>query len=47
MDDPSGPDFEDDEYVEHLDVAVTTTKKSLASTDRAWFRTNALHACVP
>jgi hypothetical protein len=27
--------------------AVTTTKKSVASTDRAWFRTNVLHACVP
>ena len=28
-------------------VAVTTTKQSLAITDRAWFRTNVLHACVP
>ncbi len=28
-------------------VAVTTTKKSLARTDRAWFRTKVLHACVP
>src|SRR5262245_58922724 len=27
--------------------AVTTMKKSVASTDRAWFRTNVLHACVP
>jgi hypothetical protein len=25
----------------------TTTKKSLARTDRVWFRTNVLHACVP
>jgi hypothetical protein len=28
-------------------VAVTTTKKSLARTSRAWFRTNVLQACVP
>jgi hypothetical protein len=28
-------------------VAVTTTKKSLARTSRAWFRTNVRQACVP
>ena len=28
-------------------MAVTTTKKSLARTDRAWFRTKVLHFCFP
>ena len=45
--DASCADFEDHEHVEQAEVAVTTTKKSLASTARAWFRTNVLHACVP
>jgi hypothetical protein len=47
MQNPSGPDFKHHEHVQDGNVAVTTTKKSLASTNRAWFRTNVLQAWVP
>jgi hypothetical protein len=40
-------DFEGDEHVEHAERSRHDDKKSVASTDRAWFRTNVLHACLP
>jgi hypothetical protein len=46
MQDSSGADVQDDEHVDH-EGGRTTTKKSLAGTARAWFRTKVLHVCVP
>jgi hypothetical protein len=44
MQDPTRADFQNDEDVNQAEPRRHVTKKSQASTERAWLRTNALHA---